>query len=137
MGCDIHLHVEHRKAGRWTHVCPASHNSGSPWYAERNYIMFSVLAGVRDNGSGLPMIDILRGIPGDADPVYREDCEMWSDDAHSHSWATIAELHAHADEYQAVARVFHDSETFAAMLGTLSDIFEDMKDVRVLFFFDN
>lgn len=59
----------------------------------RNYALFGVLAGVRWNDA--PVIHPPRGVPDDASDKYRLIVAEWAEDAHTHSWATVAELLAY------------------------------------------
>lgn len=143
MGCDIHLIVE-RKAGRlWQRVMEVPLAAQSPWhrermadardteeerarfarwalrdwYDDRNYNVFSMLAGVR-NYYGEPIVPVAepRGLPTDisgfldgGDTWYESRTEYdahnalagddrWEDDRgfwlgdHSYSWLTVREL---------------------------------------------
>lgn len=54
MGCDIHFHIEHKKAGKWTQVInPRADESleypeyDPNWGLGRDYELFALLAGVR------------------------------------------------------------------------------------------
>jgi hypothetical protein len=58
MGCDIHAHVELKLAdGRW-------HHWNAP-HINRNYLLFTKLAGVRDYGEGIQPFAQPRGLPKD------------------------------------------------------------------------
>ncbi len=90
MGCDIHLAVERKENGQWK---KQSHVDG---YDERNYVLFGVLADVR-NGTGFagckihspnPPIDYPRGLPENMDPSYGK----YELGEHSFSWLTLKEL---------------------------------------------
>lgn len=56
MGCDIHLYVERKLEGRWVTCDKWSDRwgeglkveRGDSFYRERNYSLFTILAGVRD-----------------------------------------------------------------------------------------
>lgn len=126
MGCDIHMMAQRREARRWvTAECPrdmadpyVTEEVGGccdadgfwsallphAWWEGRNYILFSVLAGVR-NGYGFagvkttnPLTPIAepRGLPAD---VTVDECgetpdKLWLGD-HSHSWLTLREIVAY------------------------------------------
>jgi hypothetical protein len=72
-------------------------------YVGRNYDLFAILANVRNGygfagavtGEGLNPISEPRGVPDDASPEYTAEVERWGRDGHSHSWLTLAELHAY------------------------------------------
>jgi hypothetical protein len=130
MGCDIHLKVERRVNGKWECVeslsprpcswcdgaghyknrpldkcysCSGSGAQSGP-YRDRNYTVFSVLAGVRNDGYVKP-IATPRGLPdGIADDGEYGD--------HSFSWLTLAELRAY-DWHQSIHdEGWVDAETF-------------------------
>jgi hypothetical protein len=94
MGTDIHLAVERREPGGW--VLHASEDDG--WYADRNYNVFAMLAGVR-NGRGFagsdigdPVVPVAepRGIPSDASLDVLLWWLTWQE--HTPSWLTAREL---------------------------------------------
>lgn len=109
MGSDIHLYVEHRHDGRWrsVHRFVEEQYDGEPylrckdpWYTERNYHVFAILADVRNGygfagvptGDGFVPISKPRGLPHDCDPRIRQLSDQWGDDGHSHSWLTLDEI---------------------------------------------
>jgi hypothetical protein len=65
-------------------------------YVERDYELFSVLAGVRGDA---PAISQPRGVPKDASSAFRGFAKQISEElpgaVHSHSWLTLAELLAY------------------------------------------
>jgi len=87
MGCDIHLTVEKKFNNKWVMVnrierpAPAS---------ERDYNFFAALAGVRsysdDDMEGVP-----KGLPPDLSESTALFYDEWYGDAHSASWAPMAE----------------------------------------------
>lgn len=117
MGCDIHLYVERRVNGAWEScdywVPDEDAEEGeSPrlvipcekrFYKGRNYNLFAILADVRNGrgfagvrtGDGLNPICEAKGMPDDASPNVKAECESWDCDGHSHSWHTIADLLAY------------------------------------------
>ena len=82
MGCDIHLHIEIKVAGRWEHYSKAP--------IGRWYHVFGKMAGVRD----LTVEPIVppKGVPDDMNPVTRIDYVDWGSDGHSHSWFNKEEI---------------------------------------------
>lgn len=106
MGCDIHIVAEKRlRDGTWATcrtydsidiamLSPSSARRLSeeslPWLSmrlrNRNYDLFSALAGVRGNGPEP------KGMPGDIAPLTREMAEDWGSDGHSHSWSSVGEM---------------------------------------------
>jgi hypothetical protein len=83
MATDIWIHVEYksRKTGRWTYAYEAD--------GDRNYNLFSVLAGTR--GECLPLYDP-RGLPDDISDKAKKKYEDWGTDAHTPSWLTTQEF---------------------------------------------
>lgn len=115
MGCDIHILVEvkNEKRYKWEPLEGSYEieeddgekymNIGpyhSDWYFGRDYDSFAVMADVRngrgfagvDTGDGFEVIDRPRGIPTDASELYKEVCEIWEGDGHSHSFLYLREL---------------------------------------------
>ena len=84
MGCDIHSHAEKRDGDRWVSLDVEA-------FDDRDYGFFGWLAGVR-NYSGLPPIAEDRGFPADASGNTAKSYDYWGIDAHSASWASVAEL---------------------------------------------
>jgi len=121
MGCDIHLHVEVRRDGKWTHYASDDAVDDDPrrvvdewggvglagasgeidWELRcdfdvgRNYALFAMLSGVRDYGGGTVPVAEPRGVPDDASPETAADAAEWDADGHTHSWLTLAELDAY------------------------------------------
>jgi len=105
MGCDIHVYVEVKINDKWKHVDSLIHdkyNEGvsdleylsSPHqvrehlFENRNYTLFGLLAGVRDNS--LSPIAPPRGIPDDTSDTIRETWELDGD--HTPHYYTLVEL---------------------------------------------
>ena len=152
MGCDIHLAVEVRTDGRWQRVLPPP-EARDPWYVEeaalgktwaialvdktwysdRNYELFSILAGVRGNQEP---IDEPRGLPGDMSPEVAALQGYMPDDIslgdHSHSWLTLAELQAYPWPF----RTRHDAFC-TRVLPALAKLGAAPQDVRIVFGFDS
>lgn len=77
MGCDIHLHTEVKIGGAWHHY---SHPFVAPDYA-----LFAKMMAFDPLSDG-------RGIPDDATLVTRIDFAHWSEEEHSASWLSSAEI---------------------------------------------
>lgn len=112
MGCDIHFYTETRKDGVWatadTWTRDEPEEPGKPGrpfvahelYDDRNYNLFAILADVRNGrgfagvrtGSGFNPIAAPRGVPDDANALYKEVVAGWDVDGHSHSHFTLREL---------------------------------------------
>jgi len=92
MGCDIHLWVEKRDFdGRWQPAEAYSEDGlyQSELYHGRSYKLFSLLAGVRSDGSIEPIAEP-RGLPQDMSQILYDLAPDYAD--HSHSWLTLREL---------------------------------------------
>lgn len=98
MGADIHIYAERKlKDGTWA-MCQSYSSidsksfspkeAGTKWFKiqDRDYSFFAALAGVRGSGPEP------RGMPEDASPLVREECDDWSGDGHSHSWYSAREF---------------------------------------------
>lgn len=68
-----------------------------PWYDNRNYTVFAVLADVRNEQPPyyIEPIAETRDLPDDASSEVRSDYEGWGADAHSASWLTLDEVFAY------------------------------------------
>jgi hypothetical protein len=94
MGADIHLYFEKKVKGKWIPFTEIPHTD---YPDERNYPVFGLLAGVRDNPKKVYFKG--RGIPDDSsyvEPTNDEDDDdlpekPWLGD-HSFTYATIHEL---------------------------------------------
>lgn len=114
MGTDLHMVVEamdrNYETGRDEWQCVIG-REGS--YCERDYILFSVLAGVRQED--VEPIALPRGLPEDLSQAARKELEDTAD--HSHSWLTLAEVLAYpwdrSFEYTAVADALNCARIFA------------------------
>jgi hypothetical protein len=96
MGCDIHDYCEVYKDGKWVMESGFSGYyddtkiSDHP-YNGRNYVLFSLLADVRNSGRITP-ISIPRGVPKDASEAYKRAVNEYGCDGHSHSYLMLDEL---------------------------------------------
>lgn len=110
MGCDIHVYLEAKKTvnevDQWVNVDhwqinPYFNKEDSDWDGEReleqvpvywgrNYELFGLLAGVRDNSMN-PIVDP-RGLPEDVSKITRKEYEHWKSDLHTPSYLTYYEL---------------------------------------------
>lgn len=110
MGCDIHIIAEVKENGVWKKnsekIFPNSHfkkDSEHEWEVEqfhsdpddwRHYDWFAILANVRNGygfagvvtGEGFNVISQPRGIPNDCCEEWKQQCEQWRGDFHSHSY---------------------------------------------------
>ena len=118
MGCDIHTNAEvfNKETQKWEGVGKIFDNpyfkkgnenkveieeDGSEWetnpefikepYKGRNYGLFSILAGVRNYGTIIPIADD-KGIPADVSQEIGAEHTRWGADVHSASYLTVQEL---------------------------------------------
>ena len=105
-------------------------NSLETFYSGRNYHLFTVLAGVRSWDSSDAICEP-KGIPDDASYTYKDMCNQWDGDAHSHSYFTLEEL-LEVDWGSKDLKWFEE-ETIKMM----KKVDPDPKKVRCCFFFDN
>jgi hypothetical protein len=85
MGCDIHVHVEVKIKGKWLHY--------GVYFVERNYLLFAILAGVRNYDKVLPFVEP-RGIPKDVSDLTLFDWERSETDWHTPSYINDREVEA-------------------------------------------
>lgn len=146
MGCDIHTYVEVRDGNTWKlSQKPIFHDDegNASWdpFSWRSYAMFTLLAGVSNQGYGITPISEPRGIPADISEPLRSILagkDWW---LHSHSWLTLRELQA----VDATQEVDYRGER-TALGDFLGGFFDDVAalaqlgnpdDVRVVFAFDS
>lgn len=109
MGCDIHMYTEVKRSIRekevWVNVddfrinpyYDGKDNSERQFehqdlYGDRNYGLFTLLAGVRDYSEKTIPVSDPKGLPENMSDITREESERWDGDGHTHSWLTLAEL---------------------------------------------
>lgn len=88
MGCDIHLFIENKNSnGKWQ-----STDLDDNFLSSRNYIIFALLANVRNNYSVfIKPIHQNSGLPTDCSHSLRKNFEN-SEDYHSPHWISTKEL---------------------------------------------
>lgn len=74
--------------------CEGKGERRDAFYSGRNYRLFAVLAGVR-NDYGIQPIRKPRGLPKDGSPASRELGAYWGEDGHSASYLTLKEIVDH------------------------------------------
>ena len=89
MGCDIHVYAENKKS---TSAYAKWHFAGYMG-VPRNYVLFALLAGVRNYYEFVPIAPP-RGLPTDVTEETKAEADSWGSDGHSHSWLTLAEMDA-------------------------------------------
>lgn len=114
MGCDIHMYVEYKKDipvkgsdRRETKWISGDYFKPNPYYdlwdeeeqkermelyGNRNYSLFTTLAGVRDYSNKTIPVSEPKGLPDDCCEYVKQQCERWGIDGHTHSWLTLKEL---------------------------------------------
>lgn len=149
MGADIHYFAEKRTEDGWEYL-PGSFYFGG----ERNYSLFSILAGVRRRAGDPEQIAPVRGMPADlsagglqliADMGHDSFDEFVQDDLahHSHSWVLLKELidypwhrikHDPTVPYIAAAEQAREY----ILTNTIPRLREyaEPEDIRVVFWFD-
>ena len=95
MGCDIHFYVEHKIDGAWNQVfmpngITSSRAGGKYWYCGRNYLLFGLLAGVRNKD--IKPLSTPRGMPLDLSDSLKKEWEGWLSDGHTPSYFLLSEL---------------------------------------------
>jgi len=83
MGCDIHVHIEFKVAGKWRHYARL--------WVNRNYTLFTKMAGVRNEDDIIP-ISLPKGLPNDMSWETKFDADIDEPDMHSASWLSGQEL---------------------------------------------
>ena len=109
MGCDIHVccearwtidgvkkwySVDHYKKNKYyidEDKCSETEWDIVPIFDDRNYILFSILADVRNYSNNKPICEP-RGLPDDVSKTVKKEADDWGCDGHSHSWFTLKEL---------------------------------------------
>lgn len=121
MGCDIHMHVECKKQGRWV-----LHSNDI--YDGRDYELFGILAGVR--GRCVP-ISHPKGLPFDVTDEVKRLHDSWGEDAHSSSWLTFNEIYNSRFDYDNTSLQHIALEMLRAKRDQQSEY------VRIVFWFDS
>lgn len=120
MGCDIHVYTEARQSVNGNKVWVNVDNwRVNPYfgddeyekreynieaiYSDRNYELFSFLAGVRNYGHN-PSFGFDRGLPEDMSPQTKKEADAWDCDGHTHGWCTLEELKAAIKDIAVVKR---------------------------------
>jgi hypothetical protein len=127
MGTDIHAVFEAKINDRWQVI-------ESEYEEDRDYVLFALLAGVRNYYSIEP-IAANRGIPDDLSfALYddsrteEEDCELWLGD-HSFSYITADECAAYESENETLSSNYFFKE--------MARLKEKYGEVRMVFGFDS
>jgi hypothetical protein len=140
MGCDIHAHLEIKIEGKWEHY--------SLLRIERNYRLFTRMAGVRRITDDVDAISGPRGLPDDISVVTRLDAVRGAQDWHNQSWLTREELGelrewARRDGVVEGGNYWWWHDNFGFLFGDTSPLDAErmaeigISDVRLVFWFDN
>lgn len=123
MGCDIHIAIEKKIEGQWVMIDFLRYTEYTHG-KDRNYKRFAALAGVRGDGPA-PL-----GVPKDVSLGTKFHIDIYGTDGHSHSYISMEEACKVFVEtnYEPVS---HPTSYFFG----LED--EDIKDCRLVYFFDN
>jgi len=146
MGCDIHFYAEKKDGDKWVSadkwtVDPYDEDPKyvnvtreDSFYYDRNYLLFGILAGVRDRS--VKPISEPRGLPQDVSPEVEARSEYLGVDGHSHSWLTLAELYAYPWE-EVMGDAYGAPKYFVSETLPRLEKLGESENVRVVFFFDN
>lgn len=149
MGCDIHLHAEFKVNGKWLHYASPD--------VPRHYLLFGLMADVRNRDRSVEPICTPRGMPADASDTTRFACEEIGEGGHSHSWLSSDEIvrvveYAEAQGWKDRRKTHPfswESDTFGYFFGNYYSGWKryptdnerlrkmGVEDVRWIFWFDN
>lgn len=146
MGCDIHLFTEVKIDGVWH--CHAKCD------VNRDYTLFSKMAGVRSRDFDSNPISQPKGLPADTSVVVTTYAEYWLGDTHSHSWLNgneILELERFVEgrieelrngdlrsPYNYAEKIwgYLFGNSWGGFIGENSGYSESIEDIRFVFWFD-
>lgn len=143
MGCDIHFFVEYDRGAGWESADIWEQDDSiedvSSIYAfweERDYHLFSLLAGVRRGEEEDPPIDSARGLPRNISPKVQANYNHLKDDAHNESWYLLRELY---DKRKRIRQACPEFLACVRRMEMLAMYFagDDFNKVRCVFWFDN
>lgn len=170
MGCDIHSLFERRNPdGTWesvldtnptpddlerhTWACADARDMDLPdplmykTYWDRDYLVFALLAGVRNYWGVTPIAPPKRGVPADASGEYLRLVEQWEGDGHNHTWVSLEEVFDNTWHTRTIKGDSHipDGTTYLSLaVGFMAlawDVLQEQKvhprDLRLVMFFDN
>lgn len=108
MGCDIHLYceinntVDNVKAWRTADRFKLDHYDNkfqvASVFSDRDYALFTALAGVMDGAHEVAILSQPRGFPVDAAAWTQSEYDAYGIDAHSASYVTLDELYNYQDK---------------------------------------
>ncbi|TDQ79534.1 hypothetical protein [Sphingobacterium yanglingense] len=103
MGCDIHIYVEYktRIKDSWNigdyFIKTENFDSKNGFerieiHGNRDYSLFTTLAGVRDYSGRVVPVAEPKGLPSDLSAFVKSEAISYDSDGHTHSWLTLKEL---------------------------------------------
>ena len=149
MGCDIHCFVEKKIDGKWEQISGfknAYYNEDIECFKtdafkyatspveHRNYSMFAILAGVRNRKEHpVKPISEPKGLPTDISDDVDAELAIWEGERHSCSWLTIKEISNYNGNKEGAKYLF--GEALEQLKERCNN--KNLKDVRIIFCFDN
>lgn len=133
MGTDAHVFLEVKLNGVW-------HLHSHP-ITPRNYRLFGIMAGVRDNSVD-PVCEP-KGLPDDLSVVTQYYVKYWEGDFHTASWFTVDELNHLFRKCEDAELISASSISFNWLGYVFGNDCNSMKyqelaeDIRLVFWFDN
>lgn len=122
MGCDIYAFVESKECDRyWTQANP---------HLTRNYLMFGIMAGVRNPGVALYEP---KGLPDDMYHSTRYAYQEMQPDAHTMSWLSVEEFEKVVVRYEEDGRWGSSPLIYKATLAFM----QELDSARLVFWFTN
>ncbi|OBZ16384.1 MULTISPECIES: hypothetical protein [Bacillales] len=156
MGTDIHVYIEQKtikndnplmthwiSVDEWiNHPCFEAMEVRKKYWTDRNYLLFAILANVRNRYSIQP-ISLPKGLPDDVSPEVKNESDEENGDAHTRSWLSLKELL----EYDWQQTMEDDDEVICTfedlVIPFVSDFIprlskiDEPENVRMVFWFDN
>jgi hypothetical protein len=114
MGCDIHAWLEIRYDNQW------STPDSKALDLDRAYDTFGLFFGVRNQANLSPVAE-RRGFPHDASALVCQEYQKWSDDAHSVSWLTWADVESMDREQTLFDSRIHEYDAAGTYLGVFAE----------------
>ena len=139
MGTDIHVVIERRNKtykDRWVKFEDSEIPEDIDLDLEhRNYMLFSIFAGVRNFRNGVTPISEPKGIPEDSSKEYKRLTRNYGEDGHSHSYLTVREIldYEHWSNVDLIRSTLHFTSTWLPGICSLGK----PEDMRICFFFDS
>ena len=122
MGCDIHAYIEYDDYG------DGKYDMWAKLHLNRHYLLFSVLADVRNNGEIEP-VSAPKGLPGNLSLGVADEYENRAD-GHSESFLRLAEVGEALDRIKKTKYGSVDLEI-------IYEIMKRLENSRLVFWFDS